>query len=116
MTTANIEGNLVKFKRNPWNGKEDRSIELQIPFDNDPNRFVSITAHHMQERKEFSAYMLDHLRDGNTVSCMPMSSIALMRQPVARYSKKAIEAFFEEVMQIEGIDRLVERFKQNPTA
>jgi hypothetical protein len=97
-----------------WDGKKNRSLKAFFPLSEEtsttkPNgntkteqKGVEVGVHHNKDRKEFlaMAYSMTRGQEGpfNVSAYSPMDGVCLARVPVARYSDKALEAAFEQVL------------------
>jgi hypothetical protein len=95
-----------------------RRIEASWPLDGqvrgERGRYVVLTAYHFADRKRFSASVNVHRHEHNTTTCMPFDAVTLEGQPVARYSPKAFQAYFDALLASPQLqDAIAEAIERN---
>jgi hypothetical protein len=110
-------GEVREFPIGGWDRKERRTIEWVYPVDGqamgEDGRYIRLYAMHSPERKVFFCSVNDEVREDRDsgMACSrssPMESIQIAREPVARYSKKALREFFDSVMNLdETVDAIL---------
>jgi hypothetical protein len=109
------------FPINQWDGKPRRSIKAT--WKNGDRREVTLSVNHWSDRKQFAAIVSDaSIPEDDGVSgftvrmSSPMDATQVGREPVARYSKKALTAYFEKVMADPTVRAAVMAHAEYPTA
>lgn len=104
------------FPLDPWTGKPKRTITAYFQHPSVPQRRVVVSASHWKESRAFSMSAVDQWVADGTSTCMPMESVQAARVRIDRYSKKALQEFFDHNIERFELSTIVRHFFDAPTA